>query len=109
MRSRSSGGLFSGLFGLTDLGSKGCLYFICSEDAATDSGDRRIWRCGLCHHVASGKPVVMRDLLEDKLEENNLDISIVRETEEKSNRAGYDVPKIYIDMQRTSQLTGIKL
>lgn len=64
---------------------------------------------GHIYHVASGKPVVMRDFLKDKLEENKLDISIVREAEEKSNRTGYDVPMIYADMQRTSQLTGIKL
>lgn len=61
---------------------------------------------GHVYHVASGEPVVMRELLIDTLEEYNLDLSIVHEADEKSNRTGYDVPVIYADMKRTSRLTG---
>ena len=59
---------------------------------------------GQVYHVASGKAVVMRDILLRYLEKNKLDISIVRESAALSNRAGYDVPVIYADVTKTSQL-----
>jgi GDP-4-dehydro-6-deoxy-D-mannose reductase len=59
---------------------------------------------GQVYHVASGEAVVMRDILLRYLEKNKLDISIVRESAALSNRAGYDVPVIYADVTKTSQL-----
>ena len=50
----------------------------------------------------------MRDLLVHTLEENNLDVSVVKEATEKSGHVGYDVPVIYADMRRASRVTGIK-
>jgi len=46
----------------------------------------------------------MRDMLLRLLEKNKLDVSIVRESEELSNRSGYDVPVIYADMTKASKL-----
>ncbi len=61
---------------------------------------------GSVYHVASGQAVSMRELLMKYLQKNNLDISIVRESAESSNRSGYDVPVIYADISRTRQLSG---
>lgn len=83
--------------------------YVSLEDAAqqifsiAEHGDS-----GQVYHVASGKPVVMRDLLVHTLEENNLDVSVVKEATEKSGHVGYDVPVIYADMRRASRVTGIK-
>lgn len=83
--------------------------YVSLEDAAqqifsiAEHGDS-----GQVYHVASGKPVVMRDLLVNTLEENNLDLSVVKEAAEKSGHVGYDVPVIYADMRRASRVTGIK-
>ncbi len=61
---------------------------------------------GHVYHVASGEPVVMRELLTHYLEKYNLDPSVVHESAEKSNRTGYDVPVIYADIRKTLRLTG---
>lgn len=59
---------------------------------------------GQVYHVASGKPVVMREILVRYLEKNQLDISIVKESAGLSQRTGYDVPVIYADVSKTSRL-----
>lgn len=59
---------------------------------------------GNVYHVASGKPVKMREILHRYLTKYNLDISIVHESTELTNRIGYDVPIIYADISRTLQL-----
>lgn len=64
---------------------------------------------GSIYHVASGKAVIMRDILIRKLKENKLDISIVRESAELSNRSGYDVPIIYADITKTQQLKNMRV
>ncbi|MCK4706216.1 MAG: NAD-dependent epimerase/dehydratase family protein [Gammaproteobacteria bacterium] len=61
-------------------------------------------KSGSVYHVASGKPIVMRELLLQTLEEHNLDDSIVKEATENFNRSGYDVPVIYADISRVLQL-----
>ncbi|MFM0029588.1 NAD(P)-dependent oxidoreductase [Paraburkholderia madseniana] len=61
-------------------------------------------RAGEIYHVASGKPVTMRELLERSLAEHGIDIQVVREAPDLSNRAGYDVPVIYADVTRTAAL-----
>lgn len=79
--------------------------YISTEDAALQLFDiAEFGEPGHVYHVASGKPVVMRELLKDTLNKHDLDLSIVHEAEEKSNRSGYDVPVIYADMARTSKL-----
>ncbi len=59
---------------------------------------------GRVYHVASGKPVVMRDVLMRYLEIYKLDASIVHESTALTNRVGYDVPVIYADITSTLQL-----
>lgn len=59
---------------------------------------------GQVYHVASGKPVTMRDILIRYLDHHKLDASIVRESTALTNRIGYDVPAIYADVTRTMQL-----
>jgi len=56
------------------------------------------------YHVASGTPVTMRDILAGYLAKYNLDASIVREGPELTNHVGYDVPVIYANISKTSQL-----
>jgi GDP-4-dehydro-6-deoxy-D-mannose reductase len=56
------------------------------------------------HHVASGVPIRMRELLRRHLAAHGLDVSIVREASELSNRVGYDVPAIYANVASTMQL-----
>ena len=60
---------------------------------------------GNIYNVASGKPILMRELLVEYLEKYGLDISIVNETAESSNHTGYDVPVIYADIRKTLRLT----
>lgn len=59
---------------------------------------------GCVHHVASGIPVAMHDILARYLAVHGLDASIVQEAAELSNRIGYDVPVIYADIKSTMQL-----
>ena len=58
-------------------------------------------RAGEVYHVASGRPVRMRDLLVDMLAEAHLDMSVVREGQSVSGKVGYDIPIIYADMSKT--------
>lgn len=59
---------------------------------------------GHIYHVASGKPIVMRDLLAMRLAEDGLGMEIVDEHINLSTRVGYDVPVIYADITRTTSL-----
>jgi nucleoside-diphosphate-sugar epimerase len=62
---------------------------------------------GQVHHVASGIPVTMRELMVKRLAAYRLDAAIVQEAAELSNRVGYDVPAIYADVSSTMQLMNI--
>lgn len=59
---------------------------------------------GRVHHIASGIPVTMRDVLDRYLAAHKLDARIVREAAATSDRAGYDVRAIYADITSTRQL-----
>ncbi len=59
---------------------------------------------GQTYHVGSGIPIKMRDILNRYLTRYNLDISIVKEASDLTNRTGYDAPVIYADMTKTMQL-----
>ena len=61
-------------------------------------------KSGGVYHVASGIPVTMRDMLVRYLAKYGLNISVVHEAAELSNRSGYDVPAIYADVTRTMSL-----
>ena len=61
-------------------------------------------KSGRIYHVASGKPITMRDILIRFLAIHKLDASIVLERGDLSNRIGYDVPAIFADISCTSQL-----
>jgi GDP-4-dehydro-6-deoxy-D-mannose reductase len=58
---------------------------------------------GGVYHVASGRPVRMRELLHRMLREGGLDPSIVDEVTAPARR-GYDAPIIYADITRTTSL-----
>lgn len=61
-------------------------------------------KSGRVYHVASGKPVTMRDILSRYLASHKLDASIVHEAAALTNRIGYDVPVIYADVANTMKL-----
>ena len=61
-------------------------------------------KVGQVYHVGSGIPIKMRDILKRYLTRHNLDISIVKEASDLTNRMGYDAPVIYADMTKTMQL-----
>lgn len=63
---------------------------------------------GEVYHVASGRPVKMRELLARHLAAHGLDTSIVRESPGFSNRIGYDVPEIFADVSRIRMLMNSK-
>lgn len=79
--------------------------YLSIEDAVTqllvitDYGE-----AGKVYHVASGRPVTMRQLLIRELAVHGLNKSIVVEGVGFTNRRGYDVPSIYADMGRTIAL-----
>lgn len=100
-------GVLSGESSVIELGPLSATRdYISTEDAARQLIDiAEFGESGLVYHIASGKPVVMRELLKATLREYDLDLSIVQEADEKTNRSGYDVPVIYADIKRTSQLT----
>jgi nucleoside-diphosphate-sugar epimerase len=59
---------------------------------------------GEVYHVASGRPVVMRDLLARLLREAAIGFDVVREAPERPTRLGSDVPMIYADLSKTQRL-----
>jgi GDP-4-dehydro-6-deoxy-D-mannose reductase len=63
-------------------------------------------KAGEVYHMASGRPVRMRDLLADMLAEAHLNMSVVREGQPADGKISYDIPIIYADMSKTNGLTG---
>ena len=61
-------------------------------------------KTGQIYHVASGRPLQMRDLLARRLALQGLDFGIVNEHVSLSSRIGYDVPMIYADITKTHLL-----
>lgn len=59
---------------------------------------------GEVYHVASGRPVVMRDLLARLLREAAIDPGVVREEPARPTPMGTDVPVIYADTTKTRAL-----
>jgi GDP-4-dehydro-6-deoxy-D-mannose reductase len=59
---------------------------------------------GEVYHVASGRPIIMRDLLARLLREASVDPAVVREAPERPTRMGSDVPTIYADISKTRAL-----
>jgi nucleoside-diphosphate-sugar epimerase len=59
---------------------------------------------GEVYHVASGRPIVMRELLARLLREASIDPAVVREAPERPTRMGTDVPMIYADLSKTRAL-----
>jgi nucleoside-diphosphate-sugar epimerase len=59
---------------------------------------------GQIYHIASGQPVVMRNLLAKELAAANIPQFQVIENQSLSNRKGYDVPSIYADISKTAAL-----
>lgn len=64
--------------------------------------------CGEVYHVASGKPVTMRELLQQQLARAGLSTELITEADGFSNHKGYNVPVIYADMTKTRGLPGIE-
>ena len=76
--------------------------YIAAEDAAEQLeliANRG--RGGDVYHVASGKPVVMRELLYRMLADAGVPCSVVREKSVGTMRTGYDPVLIYADIQKT--------
>lgn len=61
-------------------------------------------KSGDVYHVASGQPVMMREVLARELAAQGVQDAIVVERADLSNRRGYDVPSIYADMNKTTAL-----
>jgi GDP-4-dehydro-6-deoxy-D-mannose reductase len=59
---------------------------------------------GEVYHVASGRAIVMRDLLARLLREAGIDPAVVREAPQRPTRMGTDVPSIYADITKTRAL-----
>ena len=59
---------------------------------------------GEVYHMASGRPIVMRELLARLLREASIDPGVVREEPERPTRLGSDVPTIYADLSKTRAL-----
>lgn len=59
---------------------------------------------GKVYHIASGRPITMRELLVRELTAHGLHESIVVEGTSLTNRRGYDVPVIYADIAKTAAL-----
>jgi nucleoside-diphosphate-sugar epimerase len=59
---------------------------------------------GEVYHVASGRPIVMRDLLARLLREAAISPNVVREAPARPTRLGSDVATIYADLTRTRAL-----
>ncbi len=59
---------------------------------------------GEVYHVASGRPITMRELLARELAARGLSDSLIVERSDLSNRRGYDVPSIYADIRKTTAL-----
>lgn len=79
--------------------------YISTDDAITqllaiaDYGE-----VGEVYHIASGEPVMMRELLARELAAHGLHESTVVEGTDLSNRRGYDVPAIYAEISKTAAL-----
>jgi GDP-4-dehydro-6-deoxy-D-mannose reductase len=61
-------------------------------------------KAGNIYHIASGRPVTVRDVLRQHLVSHGLDMTCVEEGAEHSNHAGYDVPVVFADISKTRQL-----
>lgn len=61
-------------------------------------------KSGEVYHVASGKPVLMRQLLRKLMADAGLELSNVKENVGVVRRPGYDVPIIFADTTKTSNL-----
>ncbi|WP_076998642.1 NAD(P)-dependent oxidoreductase [Variovorax sp. KK3] len=61
-------------------------------------------QAGEVYHVASGKPVTMRELLRSMLASSGLEDIPVHEAAALSNRPGVDVPVVYADITKTQRL-----
>lgn len=61
-------------------------------------------RSGEVYHVASGKPVGMRQLLRKMMTDAGLNPSNVKENIGATGRSGYDVPVIFADITKTNNL-----
>jgi GDP-4-dehydro-6-deoxy-D-mannose reductase len=61
-------------------------------------------RRGSIYHVASGQPVIVRDVLRRMLDAADVPFAVVRERKTTNARAGFDPPIIYADMRRTRAL-----
>lgn len=59
---------------------------------------------GEVYHVASGRPITMRELLARLLREASIDPGVVREAPDRPTRMGTDVPTIYADLSKTRAL-----
>ena len=62
---------------------------------------------GEVYHVASGRPIVIRELLARLLFEAGIDPSVVGEVPSRHSHLGTDVPLIYADISKTQALADV--
>jgi len=98
--------VLAGQRSVIELGSLSAIRDYVSTDEAADQiiAIAAQAQSGRVYHVASGIPVTMREMLARYLAMHKLDVSIVKEAAELSNRTGYDVPSIYANIENTMQL-----
>lgn len=63
-------------------------------------------KAGEIYHVASGKPVCMRELARRRVVAAGLPLSVLHESPTDTTHTGYDVPAIHADMRKTQMLAG---
>ncbi|NIF76623.1 NAD(P)-dependent oxidoreductase [Paraburkholderia sp. Cy-641] len=99
-------GILQGQRSTIEVGSLGATrdYLKLDEAAEQIAAVLACGRAGEVYHIASGKPVTMRALLERNLDEHGIDVGMVREASNLSNKVGYDVPAIYADVTKTTTL-----
>lgn len=61
-------------------------------------------KSGEIYHVASGKPISMRDFTKARLKENDIPLSALYESHKKHEAASVFLPYVYADMSKTNRI-----
>lgn len=82
--------------------------YVSLEDAVTQiMAIARHGLSGEVYHVASGKPILIKDLIIGELRKKGLSVDCVLENASQQHWQGQNVPKIYADMTKTKRLMSI--
>lgn len=79
--------------------------YISIEDAVNQLlSVSELGKSGNVYHIASGRAVVMRDLMINELYKHGYDESVIFSDPDKKNRLGIEVAAIYADIRKTTAL-----